>query len=179
MRYASNPLMAYNSFLKSVFCFIGVRNNVLPSFHHFPLKNGFCIKSTQGIQLFLCDLKEAFCRIFTTSGWKMRFASNPFMKNNFFLKSVFCQFWVGKSILPSFHHFLLKNSFYIESSHAVQLFLKKCVLLNLGFKTAFCQILTICRCNMRFASNPLMEDNSFLKSVFCYIVGWQKRCVKF
>ena len=114
MHFELNPVMEYNSSLKTVFysivgwkqryakfkpifaekcvlhqihlwhttlfwkvCFalLCVRNNVLPSFHHFPLKNGFCIKSTQGIQLFLkkcvllhCDLKEAFCRIFTTSG---------------------------------------------------------------------------------------------------------------
>ena len=149
-------------------------------------------------------LKTAFCKDFTISRWKMRFASNPLMKYSCFLKSVFCfflgwkqrftsflpflaekcvlhqihswkttfsskvssQFWVENSVLPSFHHFLLKNTFYIESTHAVQLFLKKCVLLYFRLKTALYQFFIISFWKMRFASNTLMEYLSFLKSVF-------------
>ena len=51
-----------------------------------------------------------------------------------------------------------------------KLFLKNCVLHYGEFKKAFRQIFTNSRRKMGFASNPLLEYNSFFKTVFCAMV---------
>ena len=149
-----------------------------------------CIKSTHGIKLFLekyvlryFGLKTAFLKIITIFRWKVRFLKFfPFFvakgvlhqielwKTTLSWKLCLDPLWVHKSVLPSFHHFSLKNAFCIKPSHAIKLFLENCVLLHCGLKTAFFKIFTISPWKKRFASNPLMDYNSFLKTVFLHCV---------
>ena len=98
------------------------------------------------------------------------------MKYNSSLKSVFCFILGSKnSVLKNFRYLL----FCIKFPHEIQLFLKNCVLLRYTFKTAFSKAFTISGWEMHFPLNPLMEYNSFLKTVFCYIVGSKPRFAKF
>ena len=103
----------------------------------------------------------------------MRFASNPLMDYNSFLKTVFLH-CVESRVLPNFHHFSLKNVFVIKSTHGITPFLENCVFLHCGLKTACGQVFTISHQKMRLTSNPLVKYNSFWKTVFCAMVIFLK-----
>ena len=64
-----------------------------------------------------------------------------------------------------------KNVFDIKSTREIKLFLENCVLRYGELKTGFRQILPILAEKWGFASNPLMEYNSSLKTVFCAMVS--------
>ena len=81
MPFTLNPLMEYISFLKSVFCYIGYMDSVVSS---------------------IFFRKQLFDKFSQFLAKEMGFASNTLMKNNFFLKSVFFQFWIENSVLQSF-----------------------------------------------------------------------------
>ena len=124
--------------------------------------------------------------------WKQRFVTfSPILaekrvlhqihswNTNLFWKLCFPQLWVENSVLPSFYNVSQKNAFDIKSTRELKLFLKKCVLRYGKFKRAFRQIFTNSRRKQGFASNPVMEYNSFLKTVFCAMVSWKQRFVTF
>ena len=95
---------------------------------------------------------------------------------NLFRKLCLAPLWVESRVLPNLHHFFSNNAFYIKSTREIQLFLKNCILRYGELKTAFRRN---SRWNVGFASNPLMEYNSFLKTVCCFIVSWKQRFSKF
>ena len=73
-----------------------VKNYLLPNFKDVLLRNKFCMKSAQRIQLPVKNcvwlhfvLKTTFCQIISMSCYKMRFAWNVLKEYNSLLKTVF------------------------------------------------------------------------------------------
>ena len=163
-----------------------VKSRVLPNLQHFSSKNAFYIKSTREIKLFLenCvlhygELKTGFRQILPILAEKWVLHQIHSWNTNLFWKLCFLQVWVENSVLPTFHYVWRKIAFDIKSTRELKLFLENCVLRYGEFKTAFRKIFTNFRRKMGFASNPVMEYNSSLKTVFCAMVSWIQRFVTF
>ena len=85
-KWVLHQIESCNTTLSWKLCFVPfwVENSVFQNFHHFSLKNAFCIRSSHGIQLIF---KTVFCSIL---GWKQLFNKcSPFVaKNAFCIKSI-------------------------------------------------------------------------------------------
>ena len=147
MRFASSLLKEHNSVLKTVFTSFYVTFFLLRNYNNVLLKNVFCIKSPQKIQLavencvLLHFVKKLPCsKLYrylakkcvlhqissknTTRCWKL--CSTSFCVQNF--------------LLPNYKDILLKNAFCIKSAQRIQLAAENFVSLNLKLKSSFCEI---------------------------------------
>ena len=106
-----------------------VKNYVLPNFRDVLLKNAFCMKSAQRIQLAVGKcvwlhfvLKTTFCQIISTTRCRKLCLTSCCVKNY---------------VLPNFKDVLLKNAFLMKSAQRIQLAVQNCVLLQFELKLSF------------------------------------------
>ena len=130
MGSASNRVMQYNSFLKTVFCAIlGLKTAFFKIFTIFRWKMRF---ASDPVMEYNFIFKTVFCSIL---GWKQLFNKcSPFVAKNafciksihgiqIFLKNCVCSIF-GWTFFKIFYHFSLKNAILIRSSHGNNSFFK-------------------------------------------------------
>ena len=153
-----------------------VKNYLLPNFKDVLLKNAFCIKSAQRIQLSCWKL------CFTSVSVKMVVFSKleGYLAKKFVLhqmcsknttrcwKLCLTSFCVKNYLLQNFKDVLLRNKFCMKSAQTIQLAVKNCVGLQFVLKTTFCPIISMSCYKIRFIWNLLKEYNSLLKTVFYF-----------
>ena len=126
-----------------------VKNYLLPNYKHVLLKNAFCMKSAQRIQLAVENCLTSFCvknylfPNFKGVLLKMRFTWNLLKEYNWQFKTVFDFILCKNYILPNYKHVLLKYAFRMKSPKRLQLAVDNCVGLHSVLKTTYCQILGI------------------------------------
>ena len=112
-----------------------VKNYLLPNYKHVLLKNAFCMKSAQRIQLAVGKcvwlhfvLKTTFCQIISTTRCRKLCLTSCCVKNY---------------LLPNYKHLLLKNAFCIKGAQRIQLAVENCLWLHFLLKNTLSRNLTM------------------------------------
>ena len=92
---------------------------------------------------------------------------------------MFCSIVTWKKRFAEFLPLLAKRCALHQIHSWKTTFSWKVSFLNFELKTAFCKVFIISCWKILFILNPLMQYNSFLKSVFCFILGWKQRFTSF